>query len=218
LERMLSENNPRFLTIDNLKLRVRTSPDLGVNPSKPVVVLFHGASFSLDDWDKIGTLSELSNRAIPYLAVDLPKGKSSKSQKREERELSAYIPLLQELFNKSGIDLEQSKLIIVGPSMGGGFALAYAMARTEQVMGLVLIAPSLAGVNRELLEKLEIPVLLIWGDKDTIFPVEERGKELKAILPKSKLLIVKGARHPVYLDRPSEFHDLLFDFIEEISS
>jgi pimeloyl-ACP methyl ester carboxylesterase len=72
-------------------------------------------------------------------------------------------------------------------------------------------------VKEESLKDLEIPVLLIWGDKDNVFPVEQHGPKLKQILPRSKLLIIKGARHPAYLDRPQEFHELLFDFIEEIS-
>ena len=81
----------------------------------------------------------------------------------------------------------------------------------------MLVAPSLSGVIEEVLENLDVPALLIWGDKDNVFPVDQYGQKLKQILPRSKLLILKGARHPAYLDRPQEFHDLLFDFIEEIS-
>ncbi len=213
---MAEKDEPRFVTVDGVRLRIRTSPDPAANRSKPVVVLFHGYSFSLDEWEKVGMFDELSSRGMPYVAVDLPRGKTSKSQKHEESRLSAYVPLLNDLFRDVGID--GSKLIIVGPSMGGGFALAYALEKTKQVLGLVLIAPSLAGVDRESLEKLDVPVLLIWGEKDQVFPVEQKGRELKEILPQSKLLIVKGASHPAYLDRPQEFYELVFDFIEEIAS
>ena len=101
--------------------------------------------------------------------------------------------------------------------MGGGFALAFALEDTDKVAGLVLVAPSLSGLDEESLKDLGIPVLLVWGDRDDVFPVEQYGRELKQILPQSKLLIIKGARHPAYLDRPQEFHELLFDFVEEIS-
>jgi abhydrolase domain-containing protein 14 len=208
----------RFVNVDGLNLRIKTSPDLGADTSKPVVVLFHGHSFSLDDWDKIGTYGELSSRSIPFIAVHLPKGKASKSQKREESEVSGYIPLLMELFKQVGIHPVLSKLIIVGPSMGGAFALAYALEKKDEVLGLVLIAPSLAGVNREALENLEVPVLLIWGEKDNMFPLDQHGRELKEMLPQAKLLIIKGARHPAYLDQPQQFHELLFDFIDELTS
>lgn len=215
---MSGKDTTRFVNVDGLKLRVRTSPDLGANTSKPVVVLFHGYSFSLDDWDKIGTYGELSSRSIPFIAVDLPRGKASKSQKREESEISGYVPFLKELFKQVGICPVPSKLIIVGPSMGGAFALAYALEKKAEVLGLVLIAPSLAGVNREALENLEVPVLLMWGEKDNVFPVDQHGRELKEMLPQAKLLIIKGARHPAYLDQPQQFHELLFDFFDELTS
>lgn len=61
-----------------------------------------------------------------------------------------------------------------------------------------------------------MPVLLIWGDKDTLFPVEEYGKALKNQLSRSKLLILKDAGHAVYLEKPSEFNELLVDFLSDI--
>ena len=212
---VMEENNPRFLTISGIKFRVKTSTDLGANPSKPIVVLFHGFSFNLDVWGRTGTYEELARRSIPYIGVDLPKGEETKTQRKVFPKLSDYTSVLADLFKEAGANLN-SKLIIVGPSMGGAFALTYAAERKEQILGLVLVAPSLAGVSEDLLESLDVPVLLIWGDRDTIFPVEPKGREIKEMLSHSKLLIVKGARHPVYLDRPSEFHELLFDFIEEL--
>jgi abhydrolase domain-containing protein 14 len=214
---MPGEEN-RFVTVDGVIFRIRASPDLSTNTAKPIVVLFHGSSFSIDDWEKIGTFTELSKHSLPYLAVDLPKGKTSKSQKKELPKMSDYVPLLEDLFRIAGIDLAHSKLIIVGPSMGGAFALTYALEKKAQVLGLVLIGPSLSGVDRERLEELEIPVLLIWGDRDNVFPMEVYGRELKQELPSAKLLIIKGARHPAYLDRPQQFHDLLVDFVDEIAA
>ena len=207
----------RFVIVDGSRMRVRTSPDLGKDYSKPIVLLFHGYSFSLDVWEDTGTLDALSKQGLPYIAVDLPRGKATKSQKIEKKSLSDYIPLLNDLIKELGVNLDSSKFVIIGPSMGGAFALTFALENKDKVLGLVLVAPSLSGVNEESLKDLEIPVLLIWGDKDNVFPVEQYGRELKQLLPHSKLLILKGARHPAYLDRPQEFHELLFDFIEEIS-
>lgn len=211
-------NSTRIITVDNLKFRIRSSPDLERSSGKPTVVLFHGFSFSLDDWEKVGTFSELANHSVPYLAVDLPRGKVTKSQKKELKNMKDYVPLLENLFQSSGINLSRSKMIIVGPSMGGSFALSYALERENQILGLVLISPSLSGLDSNRLENLRIPVLLVWGDKDAVFPLEQQGRELKQILPQAKLLILKNAGHPAYLDRSEEFNELLMDFIEEISS
>jgi abhydrolase domain-containing protein 14 len=207
----------RFVVVDGIRIRVRTSPDLGNDYSKPIVLLFHGYSFSLDAWEGTGTFDELSMHGLPYIALDLPRGKATKSQKFERKTLSEYVPLLNDLIKKLGVNFDESKFVIIGPSMGGAFALAFALENRGKVLGLVLAAPSMSGINEASLGNLEIPVLLIWGDKDNVFPVDQYGRELKQLLPRSKLLILKGARHPAYLDRPQEFHELLFDFIEEIS-
>jgi abhydrolase domain-containing protein 14 len=209
--------NDTFVVIDGIRFRVRASPDLRREQTRPVIILFHGYSFSLDDWEKVGTFSELSRHNFPYLAVDLPRGKTTRTQKKEFSKLLEYTPILSKLFKEVGIS-PGSKLVVVGPSMGGAFALTFASARKDEVLGLVLVAPSLSGVNQDVLEDLDLPVLLIWGDRDTVFPVEPKGRELKQLLSSSKLLIIKGARHPVYMDRPEEFHELLFDFIEELIS
>ncbi len=209
------EITPKYLVIDTIKFRVKLSPNLGADPAIPVVVLFRGFSFNLDTWTKIGTYIELSRRRTPYLGVDLPRRKETGTQKKNLSELKNYVPLLEKVLREAGID-SKTKLIIVGPSMGGAFALTYALERNDQILGLVLIAPSLSGVDQERLEGLDLPVLLIWGDRDTVFPVEEKGRELKQLLHNSKLLIVKGTGHAVYLDRPEEFHELLFDFVDEL--
>ena len=112
-------------------------------------------------------------------------------------------------------------IAIVGPSMGGGFALAYALSRPERVGALVLISPSVYRIpdeEKEKLSKLEKPVLLVWGDRDRVFPFDEYGKPLKETLPPAKLVIVEQAGHGVYLDKPNEFNELLVDFLSEAIS
>jgi abhydrolase domain-containing protein 14 len=205
-----------FVTIDSAKVRTRHSPSLGKDYSKSVVLLFHGFSFSLDVWTETGTDLILSDHGFPYLAIDLPKGKASKSDKFSKKNFSDYVPFLNKVLSHF-VDLEKSKFVFIGASMGGGFALAYALQHPERISALVLIAPSLSGISEDSLAELNVPTLLVWGERDNIFPVEEYGKRLKEILPASKLLIIKGARHAAYLDRPQEFHDLLTDFLEEIS-
>jgi abhydrolase domain-containing protein 14 len=214
---MSSDSGSKYVTVNDIKFRIRPSTDLGRDASKPVVVLFHGFSFNLDVWSKTGTYHALEEHSVPYLGVDLPRGKETETRRKNLPLLSDYVPILESLFRESGID-PASKLIIVGPSMGGAFALSYALQKKDQILGLVLVAPSLSGVDSELLEDLDIPILLIWGEKDMVLPVENKGQELKQMLPRSKLLIVKGAHHPVYLDRSEEFHELFFDFIDELAT
>jgi pimeloyl-ACP methyl ester carboxylesterase len=190
------------LSIRALKSGITSASD------KPIVVLFHGFSFSLDDWLRIGTIDILSSRGYGCIALDLPKGKASKSDKVTKKDVFEYAPIiekvLRELLGPNG-GLTQG-LIIVGPSMGGSFALAYAIRNPEKVRGLVLIAPSTKDIPEEALRELDTPILLVWGENDNIFPVSAHAGDLK------------GAGHAAYLDKTSEFHELLLDFLDEVSS
>ncbi len=190
--------------------------DLKVEAGEPSIVFFHGMAFSLDNWISLGTLDVLTKKEFAVYAVDLPAGHSSKSDKVEKASITEYVPILEEVFAQFGTGDKSHPMVLIGPSMGGAFALAYAIAHPEAVLALVLVSPSISSFEQSELSKVETPVLLIWGDKDDVFPLEEYGRELKKELALSKLLILKGAGHAAYLDKPDEFHELLLDFLDEV--
>jgi pimeloyl-ACP methyl ester carboxylesterase len=108
--------------------------------------------------------------------------------------------------------------------MGGIFAIAATLQKKDLIKGLVLIATSGGiNLERfkvqdwrqlyrleylespdwfvttkvdyeEFLSTIEIETLLIWGDQDTVSPIEV-GQYLNQILKKSKLYIVEGGDH-----------------------
>lgn len=202
----------------NLNWRAwKSLPDSG--NQQPTVVFFHGASFSTDDWIRIGTLKLVSDRGFHVVALDLPRGRTSKTDKMELNHVSDYNPLLEEVLVKVGVPKEK-KLVIIGPSMGGGFAMSLALGNPDKVAGLVLVAPSLRDLNEDKIRSLrpDIKVLLIWGDSDDVFPLDEYARPLEKLLPNAKLLTLKDARHPAYLDKTEEFHRYLLKFLGEVSS
>lgn len=118
----------------------------------------------------------------------------------------------------------QQPSILIAQSMGGIFAIAAALQKTDLVKGLVLIATS-GGINLDrfqvqdwrqfyrqeyveypdwfmttkadyenYLSDIEVETLLIWGDQDSISPIEV-GQYLDQIFKKSKLYIVKKGDH-----------------------
>jgi abhydrolase domain-containing protein 14 len=205
--------------VDGLSIRYWTSENREAR--KPAIVLFHGNAFSLDNWKKIGTLEVLSKLGNPVFAVDLPIGKGSKSQKIDEsssKEYSRMVPWVEKIFRAIGID-ESTKVVIVGPSLGGGVALSYALAHPQKISALVLIAPALGALGdfeKEKISDINMPVLLLWGESDNVFPLGEYGKPLKEQLSRSKLLILRGAGHAAYLDKPEEFNEIVSDFLSEV--
>ena len=209
-----------FAKVEDLKIRYWTNSNSTKNSTKPTVVLFHGNAFSLDNWKETKTLDVLTKEGYPVYAIDMPIGEGSKSDKIDQKNFHTYkdlIPFVEKLFANLGIGFRD--MIMVGPSLGGGFAVAYALAHQQRVLGLVLIAPALHRLGegeQEKVSELKMPVLLVWGDKDTLFPVDEYGKALKNQLSRSKLLILKDAGHAVYLEKPNEFNELLVDFLSDI--
>jgi abhydrolase domain-containing protein 14 len=212
-----------FIKVEDLRIRYWTNSEVTKkeNSTKPTIVLFHGNAFSLDNWKETKTLEVLTKEGYPVYAVDLPVGEGSKSEKIDMKRFRVYndlVPFIEKIFANLGIGFRD--MVIVGPSLGGGFAVAYALAHQQRVLGLVLIAPALhrLGEDEEAkVSELKMPVLLAWGDKDTLSPVDEYGKALKDQISHSKLLIVKDAGHALYLEKPNEFNELLVDFLSDIA-
>jgi pimeloyl-ACP methyl ester carboxylesterase len=58
-----------------------------------------------------------------------------------------------------------------------------------------------------------VPTLIVWGDEDSIIPVEH-AYAAHARLPSARLEIFPGAGHFVHVEQPQRFAEVLRDFIE----
>jgi pimeloyl-ACP methyl ester carboxylesterase len=61
--------------------------------------------------------------------------------------------------------------------------------------------------------RLDLPVLLLWGDKDQTVPIEYALDVLEAI-PQAELHIIPGARHASPYERPEEVNPLMIEFLK----
>ena len=138
----------------------------------------------------------------------------------------------------------QQPSILIAQSMGGIFAIATTLKKTDLVKGLVLIATS-GGINLDLFlvqdwrqayqqEYLQYPdwfvtakvdyeaqlahiqqqVLLLWGDQDLISPVAV-GQHLHHIFQKSQLHIIQGGEHDFAEQYVNEVTIYINDFIKK---
>jgi len=62
------------------------------------------------------------------------------------------------------------------------------------------------------LDHLEVPVLLIWGANDPLFPLEQARRALD-LIPGSRLAVIEGAGHTPQAERPEEFNKQLAAFL-----
>ncbi len=101
-------------------------------PNDIPVVFFHGFTGNSNDWKNI--ITNLPN-GFYSLAIDLiGHGKSSSPSNKNFYTLSSQIQYLDKIFSK----LKIVNPVLVGYSMGGRFALSYAMKNKKSVKALVL--------------------------------------------------------------------------------
>ncbi|WP_375037856.1 alpha/beta fold hydrolase [Acinetobacter sp. RW6] len=135
--------------------------------------------------------------------------------------------------------------VIIAQSMGGIFAVAAALQKPQLVKGLVLIATSggidLSAFNiqdwreayrqaflkypdwfvttninyEEFLSDINVETLLIWGDQDSVSPVEV-GTHLNQIFKSSTLHIVKGGDHQLAEKYADEVAIQIKDYLKKL--
>jgi pimeloyl-ACP methyl ester carboxylesterase len=90
--------------------------------------------------------------------------------------------------------------------------LATIMADTHP-RGFRLMATALAHADtRELLPRIAVPTLLVWGDADVRSPIAI-AHEFHAAIPGSTLVVIPGAGHVSNLERPDDFNTAIREFL-----
>jgi abhydrolase domain-containing protein 14 len=170
------------------------------------VLLLHGRAFSSATWLELGTLAHLAESGFRAVAVDLPGYGQSE---RSEGELDT---LLEELLAELGLE----RPVIVAPSMSGLCAFPLVIRRPELVGGFAPVAPVGAPSYGPKLRGSRVPTLIFWGEADSIFPASQAGDLAAWFTGSCEVVVVPGARHPCYLDRPELFHERLVGFARSI--
>ena len=64
----------------------------------------------------------------------------------------------------------------------------------------------------DLLPRISVPTLLIWGDQDARSPVEVVGRQFQDAVPGAELALIPGAGHLSNLEQPAHFNRAVRDF------
>ncbi len=169
---------------------------------RPPVLLLHGARYTADTWQELGTLALLAESGYRAVALDLPGfGGSSRVAESADQFLVAALPRL-------GLE----RPVVVAPSMSGQYVLPLLTRHPERFAGFVLVAPAGIVEHREALAGASAPALVVWGEADTLVPLAQ-GRALVERLPRGQLVVLPGAGHACYLDQPQAFHAALLSFL-----
>lgn len=66
---------------------------------------------------------------------------------------------------------------------------------------------------RPLLPDVRVPTLVLWGERDTVIPLEH-GRELRRLIPGSRLVVLNGAYHNPMVDQADAFNTAVLRFLD----
>ncbi|MGB3513899.1 MAG: alpha/beta hydrolase [Microcoleaceae cyanobacterium] len=193
----------QYVNLENARIHY-----LETGPNNSVSVLFlHGASFSAQTWQEIGSLQLLARRGYRAVAVDIP------GYGRSQRISVSSFGFLLELLNILNLKMP----ILVSPSMSGNYSLPFVINQADKLSGFVAISP--VGIQRfcDELKGIELPTLAIWGSNDRIVSVTEADLLVK-LMPNSQKVILDNAGHACYMKATEEFHQHLINFIRNCTN
>jgi pimeloyl-ACP methyl ester carboxylesterase len=172
------------------------------------VVLLHGFSFCAETWVEIGLFDELVQDYHVY-SFDMPYGIKSRSDKFDVKSRDEYAEFLNDLLKMLNI----KEPILLGASISAEVTLRYLSsgysAKTGIVIGPVNVKSLTPNLNR-----ISVPLLVVWGERDDISP-PDNSKILKDNIKNSEVHILKEAGHACYMDKPKEFKRIVKDFIKK---
>ena len=202
-------------------------------PSRgPVVVCVHGLSTPSYVWAPLAVA--LALKGFRVLTYDL-YGRGLSDRPAGVQDSAFFLRQLKELLENQQIS---SHVTLMGYSMGGAIATAYAARHPALVDKLVLLAP--AGLGHRLSPFLEfcrrvpvlgdaairlfgslvhrtgLPMLAVWGEDDAIIPLSALGR-LTQLNRHVRQVSLPGAGHSLPFTHPRQIMDALSDFLSDAS-
>jgi len=174
------------------------------------VVLLHGYSFYAETWVEVGLFDALAGDHRVY-SFDMPYGAKSKSDKFNTENRDEYADFLNTILKTLTIE----NPIVIGASISGEVTLRY-LIRGYNARSAVVVGPVGIRSLGNQLGRIAIPLLAIWGEKDTISPPVD-STILESQVKNSEIRIIEGASHPCYLDEPVKFTEIVKDFLKRSS-
>ena len=179
------------------------------------MLLIHGWSFTSKNWEDIGIFDHLAGFGFNVYAIDYPgfgKTPASEKYKLERGELSRGPGFVSDYLSSSGME----HIFVLGASMGGGISVLSLLEFPEKIDGIIAVAPAWIEKEEPRMKSIEKPALFIWGSDDKVVP-PELGRVYSKAVKGSKLEIVNGSGHPVYLEKTEQFYSVLDKFLKQFS-
>ncbi|XP_007888695.1 protein ABHD14B [Callorhinchus milii] len=181
-------------------------------PPKLSVLLLHGIRFSSANWFTIKTLEVLADNGYHAVAIDLPGYGESKMTTTTDK-VGELVPasFLKEVCE--ALHLEQ--VVLISPSMSGMYSLPFVFEYPSMVKAFIPVAPICTNMfTPEQYASLQVPSLIVYGDQDA--QLGKQSFDSLKNLANHKVMVMKGAGHACYLDRPEEWNQALLKYLQSL--
>lgn len=177
------------------------------------VLLLHGIRFSSRNWLEIGTLESLAAAGHRAVAIDLPGLGQSQTAVAPA---AVGEPAPGEFLRQVCEALHMDPVVIISPSLSGMYSLPFLFQHSERVKAYIPVAPICTEkFTAEQYGNIQTPTLIVYGDQDS--QLGEVSLRNLSNLPNHKVVVMKGAGHPCYLDDPKTWHNAILEFLQSLS-
>ena len=181
--------------------------------SKRNFILLHDTTQTSVSWAGIDALRKIGQWGYNVYALDMPGfGKSDSSfQYNFVGSPSKGSDFIHDFSEK----LYLENIIIVGPSASAGTALKSLIDMNGTIKSAIIIGG--LGVDPLLneLNRIESPVLILWGGNDAIVPIEH-GMKYHDLIASSTFVKIDGSGHCVQLEKPDIFFNNIKKFLDRL--
>ena len=196
-------------------------------PGRGVILYFHGNAGSLRSWQTVAPI--MLSTGYDLFLMDY-RGFGKSRGRLSEKGLYADGQAAYEVLRERGYGAEE--IVILGRSIGTGIATE--VARTRESRGLILETPftSLPDLAGELMPwvprflvayrfenlkkagELDVPVLVVHGDRDEVIPLRMGREVYEALDPgRREFVLLEGATHNDITGHP-RYREGLRGFLE----
>jgi pimeloyl-ACP methyl ester carboxylesterase len=174
-------------------------------------ILLHDTSQTSESWAGIDALRKIGQWGYNVYAPDMPGfGKSDSSfQYNFVGSPSKGSDFIREFSQKLYLD----NIVVVAPSASAGTALKSLIDNKSIIKSVIIIGG--LGVDPLLneLNRIESPVLIMWGGRDNTVPIEH-GIKYHDLIASSTFVKIDGAGHCVQMEKPDIFFNNVKKFLE----
>ncbi len=181
--------------------------------SKRNFILLHDSTQTSASWVRIDALRKIGQWGYNVYAPDMPGlGKSEFSFKYNFiRSPSKGSEFIQDFSS----ELYITNTVVVGPSASAGTALKSLIDEKDQIKSAIIIGGLSVDPILNELNKIDRPVLILWGSKDNTVPLEH-GMKYHDLIASSTFVKIDGAGHCVQMEKPDIFFNNVKRFLDQL--